>query len=111
MTARQKLLALWFSLGLLPLALQVRSYAKFAKPHTIPEILVVQPDLPKQTANLSSVCPVEALQLVGLWWNFEPTHYYTTENGIICHSVVPRELLHRQRQGSSLSIDSVRLPQ
>ncbi|KAE9043507.1 hypothetical protein PR001_g3309 [Phytophthora rubi] len=58
------------------------------------EILVVPHDQQKETANLTQVCPVEALVLAGVWWNFEPTHYYTTDNGIVCHAVVPQYNTH-----------------
>ncbi|ETM40977.1 hypothetical protein L914_13237 [Phytophthora nicotianae] len=48
----------------------------------------------KETANLTEVCPVEALVLAGVWWNFEPTYYYLTDNGTICHAVVPQYNSH-----------------
>jgi hypothetical protein len=37
---------------------------------------------------------VEALVLAGVWWNFEPTHYYTVDNAVICHAVVPQYNTH-----------------
>ncbi|KAE9133099.1 hypothetical protein PF006_g15124 [Phytophthora fragariae] len=58
------------------------------------EILVVPHDQQKETASLTQVCPVQALVLAGVWWNFEPTHYYTTDNGIVCHAVVPQYNTH-----------------
>ncbi|KAL4165400.1 hypothetical protein KRP22_014111 [Phytophthora ramorum] len=58
------------------------------------EILVVPSDLQKETANLTDVCPVQAFVLAGIWWNFEATHYYTAEQGIVCHAVIPQYNLH-----------------
>ncbi|GMF33326.1 unnamed protein product [Phytophthora fragariaefolia] len=94
LTAERKLLGLWFILGVLPLALQTRSYVQFAKPHKMPAHLVVASDVPKQTENLSEICPVTAFVLAGVWWNFEATHYYKSEQGVVCHAVVPQYNLH-----------------
>ncbi|KAH7465786.1 uncharacterized protein KRP23_12324 [Phytophthora ramorum] len=58
------------------------------------EILVVPSDLQKETANLTDVCPAQAFVLAGVWWNFEATHYYNAEQGIVCHAVVPQYNLH-----------------
>ncbi|KAE9043508.1 hypothetical protein PR002_g3306 [Phytophthora rubi] len=58
------------------------------------EVLVVPHDQQKETTNMTQVCPVQALVLAGVWWNFEPTHYYTTDNGIVCHAVVPQYNTH-----------------
>ncbi|KAJ8561601.1 hypothetical protein ON010_g8078 [Phytophthora cinnamomi] len=60
----------------------------------MPEILVVPHDQQRETSNLTQVCPVEALVLAGVWWNFESTHYYTTDNGVVCHAVVPQYNTH-----------------
>eukprot|EP00644_Phytophthora_capsici_P014607 jgi/Phyca11/124567/e_gw1.54.96.1 len=94
LTVQRKLLVVWFALGVVPLALQLRSYYLFVKPHRIPETLAASPDLPKETTNLTEVCPVEAMVLAGVWWNFEATHYYLTNNGILCHAVVPQYNTH-----------------
>ncbi|EGZ09336.1 hypothetical protein PHYSODRAFT_524550, partial [Phytophthora sojae] len=94
LTAQRKLLAVWLVMGVLPLILQLRSYAQFVRPHKMPEILVVPHDQLQETANLTQVCPVQALVLAGVWWNFEPTHYFTTSNGIVCHAVVPQYNTH-----------------
>ncbi|EGZ09343.1 hypothetical protein PHYSODRAFT_524057 [Phytophthora sojae] len=60
----------------------------------MPELLVVPPDLQKETANLTEVCPVTAFVLAGVWWNVEATHYYKAEQGVVCHAVVPQYNLH-----------------
>ncbi|OWZ18870.1 hypothetical protein PHMEG_0006965 [Phytophthora megakarya] len=88
------LLVVWCSMGVMPLALQLRSYAQFVRPSTMSEILVVPQDQPKETANLTEACPVQAFMLAGVWWNFESTHYYNTENGTVCHAVVPQYNTH-----------------
>ncbi|KAE8908083.1 hypothetical protein PF003_g7906 [Phytophthora fragariae] len=93
-SAHRLLLVVWVVFGLLPLALQTRSYAKFLKPHKMPQLLVVPSDLQQETANISSVCPVQGYLLAGVWWNLHPTHYYNTKNGTICHGVVPQYNLH-----------------
>ncbi|KAE9354231.1 hypothetical protein PR003_g3467 [Phytophthora rubi] len=81
-------------MGVVPFCLQPRSYLQFVKPHKIPEVLVVPPDLQKETTNLTEVCPVMAFVLAGVWWNFEATHYYKADQGIVCHAVVPQYNLH-----------------
>ncbi|EGZ09347.1 hypothetical protein PHYSODRAFT_348067 [Phytophthora sojae] len=93
-TAERRLLAVWFVIGELPLALQTRSYVQFVKPHQMPANLVVSSDMPKQTTNLTTFCPVTAFVLAGVWWNFEATHYYKAEQGVVCHAVVPQYNLH-----------------
>ncbi|KAE9270841.1 hypothetical protein PF001_g28634 [Phytophthora fragariae] len=93
-TTQRRLLIVWLIMGVLPFCLQTRSYLQFVKPHKIPEVLVVPPDLPKETANLTEVCPVMALVLAGVWWNFEATHYYKADQGIVCHAVVPQYNSH-----------------
>ncbi|GMF33329.1 unnamed protein product [Phytophthora fragariaefolia] len=87
------LFILWVFQGVLPLVLQTRSYVKFVKPHTISEKLVAPLDLPKETENISEKCPVKAFVLAGVWWNHDPTHYYTIDNTTICH-VVPQYNTH-----------------
>ncbi|KAK1942139.1 hypothetical protein P3T76_006461 [Phytophthora citrophthora] len=94
MSARRMLLGLWFAMGVVPLALQTRSYLQFVMPHKMNEALVVPPDLPKQTENVTVICPVQAFVLAGVWWNFESVHYYNTTRGIVCHAVVPQYNLH-----------------
>ncbi|GMF33334.1 unnamed protein product [Phytophthora fragariaefolia] len=94
LTVQQELLAVWIALGVVPLILQIRSYAQFVRPHKIAEVLAVPPEQQQETANLTEVCPVEAFVLAGVWWNIEPTHYYYTEDGIICHTVVPQYNTH-----------------
>ncbi|KAG2760132.1 hypothetical protein PC129_g5279 [Phytophthora cactorum] len=94
LTAQRMLLGVWLIMGVLPLALQIRSYTQFVRPAKMSEILVVPQDQQQETANLTEVCPVEAFVLAGVWWNFEPTHYYHTDNGTICHAVVPQYNTH-----------------
>ncbi|KAL3671171.1 hypothetical protein V7S43_004352 [Phytophthora oleae] len=94
MSARRMLLSLWFAMGVVPLVLQTRSYLQFVMPHKMNETLVVPPDLPKQTENVTATCPVQAFVLAGVWWNFETVHYYNTVQGIVCHGVVPQYNLH-----------------
>ncbi|KAJ8576596.1 hypothetical protein ON010_g2613 [Phytophthora cinnamomi] len=93
-SAQRLLLVVWLIVGLFPLALQTRSYAKFFKPHKMPHTLVVPPDLQKEQANMTSACPVQGYMLAGVWWNLQPTHYYQTDDGIVCHGVVPQYNLH-----------------
>ncbi|KAJ8576594.1 hypothetical protein ON010_g2614 [Phytophthora cinnamomi] len=88
------LLGMWLVMGVVPFCLQIRSYLQFVTPHKISDILVVPPDLQKETANLTEVCPVTAFVLAGVWWNFEATHYYKADQGIVCHAVVPQYNLH-----------------
>jgi hypothetical protein len=92
--AHRMLMLMWLVLGVLPLVLQARSYAKFAMPHQTPETVVVRPDQQKRTANLTELCPVQAYVLAGIWWNLTPTHYYQAEQGLVCHGVVPQYNLH-----------------
>ncbi|ETL34477.1 hypothetical protein L916_13328 [Phytophthora nicotianae] len=94
LNAHAMLLLVWLTMGVAPLALQLRSYTQFVRPAKMSEILVVPQNQQKETANLTEVCPVEALVLAGVWWNFEPTYYYLTENGTICHAVVPQYNSH-----------------
>ncbi|KAE9049449.1 hypothetical protein PR001_g3300 [Phytophthora rubi] len=94
LTAERKLLAAWFVFGMLPFALQTRSYVRFVKPHEVSPSLVVPSELPKQTANLTTLCPVTAFVLAGIWCNFEATHYYRADQGIVCHAVMPQFNLH-----------------
>ncbi|KAG2966148.1 hypothetical protein PC121_g10920, partial [Phytophthora cactorum] len=94
LTAQRMLLGVWLIMGVLPLALQIRSYTQFVRPAKMSEILVVPQDQQQETANLTEVCPVEAFVLAGVWWNFEPTHYYHTDNGTICHAVIPQYNTH-----------------
>ncbi|KAG7382198.1 hypothetical protein PHYPSEUDO_005126 [Phytophthora pseudosyringae] len=94
MNARRMLMGLWFAMGVVPLALQLRSYLQFVMPHKMNELLVVPPALEKQTVNLPQVCPVQAFVLAGVWWNFEATHYYDAKQGVVCHAVVPQYNLH-----------------
>ncbi|GMF33331.1 unnamed protein product [Phytophthora fragariaefolia] len=89
-----KLLTVWLVMGVLPLCLQTRSYLQVVKPHKIPEELVIPPDLQRETTNLTEVCPVTAFVLAGVWWNYEATHYYNADQGIVCHAVVPQYNLH-----------------
>ncbi|GMF13899.1 unnamed protein product [Phytophthora lilii] len=93
-TAQRMLLGVWLVMGVLPLTLQLRSYLQFVTPHKMSEVLVVPPDLQRETANLTEHCPVTAFVLAGVWWNFETTHYYKADQGIVCHAVVPQYNLH-----------------
>ncbi|KAL3671169.1 hypothetical protein V7S43_004350 [Phytophthora oleae] len=88
------LLVAWLVLGLLPWTLQLRSYAKFIRPHKVPENIVVPSNSLKLTEKLTEICPVEAYILAGVWWNLEATHYYTTDHDVVCHAVMPQYNLH-----------------
>jgi hypothetical protein len=94
LTAQRLLLAMWLFQGVLPLALQMRSYAQFVKPHRISAALVPPPDLPKLTENIADKCPVRAFVLAGVWWNHDATHYYSVDNTTVCHVVVPQYNTH-----------------
>lgn len=92
--AKRLLLAVWFTMGFVPLVLQIRSFMKFALPHKVPENLLVPLNAQKQTLNLTELCPVQGHWLSGVWWNLENTHYYPGEYGQICHFVTPQYNLH-----------------
>ncbi|KAJ8542673.1 hypothetical protein ON010_g12137 [Phytophthora cinnamomi] len=102
MTARRMLMAAWCGVGLLPFILQVRSYLQFVTPHKINENLVAPPGASRETANLTELCSATGFLMAQVWWNIVPTHYYNTENGRICHVVVPQYNLYGgYRIGSS----------
>jgi len=93
-TAHRMLIALWAIMGVVPLVLQIVTFLKFIKPHHMSESLVVPRDSHKEVNNLTEICPMQAFVLAGVWWNVEPTHYFKTEQGIVCHAVVPQYNLH-----------------
>ncbi|KAG3199840.1 hypothetical protein PC128_g4998 [Phytophthora cactorum] len=94
MTAQRTLLLAWVVAGVIPFILQLRSYLKFASPHKITQNLVVPYGLEKETESLGDVCPVEGMLLAGSWFNIEPTHYFTTDQGRLCHFVIPQYNVH-----------------
>ncbi|KAG3118171.1 hypothetical protein PI124_g3561 [Phytophthora idaei] len=94
MTAQRTLLLAWVVAGVIPFILQLRSYLKFAPPHKITQNLVVPYGLEKETESLGDVCPVEGMLLAGSWFNIEPTHYFTTDQGRLCHFVIPQYNVH-----------------
>ncbi|ETK80814.1 hypothetical protein L915_13596 [Phytophthora nicotianae] len=94
MTAQRKLLLAWIVAGVLPFILLLRSYLKFATPHKITQNLVIPTDLEKESENLADFCPVEGMLLAGSWFNIQPTHYFTTEQGRLCHFVIPQYNVH-----------------
>ncbi|KAJ8576301.1 hypothetical protein ON010_g2906 [Phytophthora cinnamomi] len=93
-SAHRLLLVVWLVVGLVPLGLQARSYAKFLKPHKIPQSLVVPSGTQKEMENTTALCPAKGFILAGIWWNLEATHYYKTNHGIVCHSVIPQYNIH-----------------
>jgi hypothetical protein len=93
-TAQHKLLLAWAFAGLIPFFLQMRSYLKFASNHKITETLVTPQGLEMETANLSVLCPVDGMLLSGTWFNFQPTHYFHTPHGRLCHIVFPQYNVH-----------------
>ncbi|ETN05425.1 hypothetical protein PPTG_14165 [Phytophthora nicotianae INRA-310] len=93
-TAERKLLVMWFVLGLAPLILQTRSFLKFVTPHKVTTSLVVPPDVDQKTVNMTELCPALGLQMAQVWWNFETTHYYDTQQGRLCHIVSPQYNCH-----------------
>jgi hypothetical protein len=92
--ARRTLMAVWMSVGLLPLLLQGRSYLKFVSSHKLSEQLVPPPGAARETANITDLCPVEGLLIAHAWWNIAITHYYLADHGCICHFVVPQYNIH-----------------
>ncbi|GMF47382.1 unnamed protein product [Phytophthora fragariaefolia] len=60
----------------------------------ITKTLVASPGSERLTANLTELCPVTGLLMAQVWWNVEPTHYYSAEQGWICHVVVSQYNLH-----------------
>ncbi|GMF47380.1 unnamed protein product [Phytophthora fragariaefolia] len=94
LTAQHKLLLVWLFAGVMPFALQMRSYLKFVTPHKITQSLVVPPDSVKETKDLAKLCPVQALILSGVWWNVQSTHYYMVGSKRVCHFVAPQYNTH-----------------
>ncbi|KAJ8569128.1 hypothetical protein ON010_g6131 [Phytophthora cinnamomi] len=94
LTAQHKLLLVWLFAGVVPFALQMRSYLKFVTPHKITQSLIVPAGAAKETANLRELCPVQALILSGVWWNVQSTHYYLVGGKRICHFVAPQYNTH-----------------
>ncbi|ETL87536.1 hypothetical protein L917_13297 [Phytophthora nicotianae] len=94
MTARRVLLAAWFVVGMVPFALQTRSFMKFATPHKITETLVVPPGIIAETANMTEFCVAKGMQMAQIWWNIDITHYYRVNHEILCHYVVPQYNVH-----------------
>ncbi|KAG1708211.1 hypothetical protein DVH05_024894 [Phytophthora capsici] len=94
LTAKRMLVAVWMSVGLMPLLLQARSYLKFVTPHKISQDLIVPTTATKHTADMESLCPMEGLVIAGAWWNVAITHYYELEESRVCHFVVPQYNIH-----------------
>ncbi|GMF13408.1 unnamed protein product [Phytophthora lilii] len=94
MTAQRKLFIAWIFAGVVPFALQLRSYLKFASPHKISHNLVIPPGIKKESSNLTEHCPIKGMVLSGSWFNIDPTHYFTTPKGTLCHFVVPQYNVH-----------------
>ncbi|GMF47381.1 unnamed protein product [Phytophthora fragariaefolia] len=94
MTAQHKLMLVWIIAGMIPYTLQFRSFLKFATPHKISQNLIVPSGLEKETVNLKDACPVDGMLLSGSWFNIDPTHYFSTQNGQLCHFVVPQYNVH-----------------
>ncbi|KAG7384384.1 hypothetical protein PHYPSEUDO_002645 [Phytophthora pseudosyringae] len=94
MTAQRKLLAAWLVVGLVPFALQTRSFLKFATPHKITESLVVPPGVAKETANVTQRCSAKGLQMAQAWWNIDLSHYHIVDRELLCHFVVPQYNVH-----------------
>ncbi|RLN47829.1 hypothetical protein BBJ28_00001745 [Nothophytophthora sp. Chile5] len=94
LTAKRLLLAVWLSVGLVPLLLQARSFTKFVTPHKISSELVVPAGTTIHKADMEALCPVEGLLVAGAWWNVGITHYYPVDHGRICHFVVPQYNIH-----------------
>ncbi|KAL3667971.1 hypothetical protein V7S43_006848 [Phytophthora oleae] len=93
-TAKQMLIAVWMSVGLIPLLLQGRSYLKFVTPHKISQAVIVPTTATKHTADMEKLCPMEGLVIAGAWWNVAVTHYYELEESRVCHFVVPQYNIH-----------------
>ncbi|OWZ03347.1 hypothetical protein PHMEG_00024939 [Phytophthora megakarya] len=72
----------------------VRSYLKFVTPHKITGNLIVPMGIEKKVSNLIENCPVKGMLLSGSWFNIDPTHYYVTRVGRICHYVLPQYNAH-----------------
>ncbi|KAG7384381.1 hypothetical protein PHYPSEUDO_002642 [Phytophthora pseudosyringae] len=94
LTANRLLMGAWAFVGLIPYMLMIRSYLNFVTPHKITEALVVPPGVPKETANLTELCPLQGFHLGQVWWNSQVTHYYNTRQGRLCHFVVPQYNIH-----------------
>ncbi|EGZ09625.1 hypothetical protein PHYSODRAFT_522292 [Phytophthora sojae] len=94
LTAKRLLLCVWVSVGVVPLILQARSYAKFMAPHKITQDLVAPEGSVGNTTHLNDLCSVEGLVIAGAWWNVVPTHYYSVPAGNLCHFVVPQYNIH-----------------
>ncbi|EEY69955.1 uncharacterized protein PITG_06496 [Phytophthora infestans T30-4] len=88
------LMTAWFVVGMVPFALQTRSFLKFATPHKITETLIVPPDAHPETANVTEFCNGKGMQMAQVWWNIDITHYYRVSEEIVCHYVVPQYNVH-----------------
>ncbi|GMF34683.1 unnamed protein product [Phytophthora fragariaefolia] len=92
--ARRMLMAVWLTIGMVPLLLQGRSYLKFVAPHKLTGDLVVPAEAKRETENIADTCPVEGLFIAHVWWNIAITYYYTVEHRQICHFVIPQYNIH-----------------
>ncbi|OWZ15247.1 hypothetical protein PHMEG_00011154 [Phytophthora megakarya] len=93
-TAQRLLMAAWFVVGVVPFALQTRSFLKFATPHKITNTLVPPLSAYKETISLTEVCFARGMQMAQVWWNIDITHYYIVDQGHLCHFVVPQYNVH-----------------
>ncbi|ETL96216.1 hypothetical protein L917_06209 [Phytophthora nicotianae] len=93
-SSRKMLLLVWLVMGVLPMTLQIRSYAKFVTPHKITARLVVPDEGISETSDVWKFCPVKEWYAAGVYWNMMPTHYFQREDGILCHYVIPQYNVH-----------------
>ncbi|KAL3667992.1 hypothetical protein V7S43_006866 [Phytophthora oleae] len=93
-SSKKMLLLVWLVMGVLPMSLQLRSYAKFVTPHKITARLVDPEDGMKKTTNIWEFCPVKEWYAAGVYWNVMPTHYFHLEDGSLCHYVIPQYNAH-----------------
>ncbi|KAG7388705.1 hypothetical protein PHYPSEUDO_011898 [Phytophthora pseudosyringae] len=81
-------------MGVLPMTLQIRSYAKFVTPHKISARLVDPDEGIKEATDIWEFCPVKEWYAAGVYWNLMPTHYFQREDGFLCHYVIPQYNVH-----------------
>lgn len=94
MPAMRAVMLVWATVGLGPLFLQLRGFAKFATPHKITESLITPAAAVMETTDLLTICPATSLFFAGGRWNACPTHYFRLDDRIPCHIVVPQYNAH-----------------
>ncbi|KAG3183158.1 hypothetical protein PC128_g14329 [Phytophthora cactorum] len=88
------MLLMWLVMGVLPMTLPTRSYAKFVTPYKIIPCLVDPDEGITETSDIWTLGPVKEWYSAGVYWNIMPTHYFHRKDGIRCHYVIPQYNVH-----------------